>query len=149
MNRHAVSCAVLAAIAVLSGCAGSPDLTDGAAARLQADVRTVTQSSQDGDIPGARAALDTLTRHVTSARADGDISTGRSSQIKASIDLISADLATAEQQDRTLAATQRAAAARAAATKAAVQAAAAKAAADAAQNRDGGRSKHHKGPKNG
>lgn len=145
MSRRAASSAVLAAIVVLlSGCAGSPDLTTGAATRLQADVRTVTQSSQDRDIPGARAALAALIEHVTSARADGAISAARSNQINASIRLVSADLATAEHEDLTLAATRRAAAARAAATRAAAQAAT-----DAAQTPSGGKDKHHKDPKNG
>ena len=130
--RGAASYAVMAIIAiVLAGCAGTPDLTASAATRLQADVRAVTQSSVDGDIPGARAALDTLTRHVTSARASNDLSVKRTKQIQASIELVSADLATAEQEERTLAAakqaaTRRAAAARAAAAKAAAARAAAK-----------------------
>ena len=132
--RGAASYAVMAIIAiVLAGCAGTPDLTASAATRLQADVRAVTQSSVDGDIPGARAALDTLTRHVTSARASNDLSVTRTKQIQASIELVSADLATAEQKERTLAAANQAAtrraAARAAAAKAAERAAAKTAAA--------------------
>lgn len=136
--RGAASCAVMAIIVILlAGCAGTPDLTANAATRLQADVQAVTQSSADGDIPGARAALDTLTRHVTSARASGDLSVRRTKQIEASIELVSTDLTVSEQEEQALAtanqaANRRAAAARAAAARAAAKAAALRAAATTA-----------------
>ena len=131
MNRRAASFAVIAVIVVLLAGCGSPDLADDAATRLQADVRTVAQSSQTGDVPGARAALDLLTQHVRSARTDGSISAERSGKINASIDLVSADLTVYEQKEKSLAADKQAADKRTAANRAAAARAAARRAAAA------------------
>ncbi|MGV8967906.1 MAG: mucin-associated surface protein [Cellulomonas sp.] len=92
--------ALTAAIVVglLAGCAGpTPDLTDDAAARLQADVLEVSRASAGGDLPTARAALDGLTVQLATERAAGGVSAERGQLIDAAIILVAADLSTLEQ----------------------------------------------------
>jgi hypothetical protein len=111
---------------ILTGCAGTPDVSPDAAQTLQSSVQKVAELAAAGDPSAALAELDALQASLDSAVADGEVSEKRSTSIRSSIDLVRADLTTA------VAVAEAAAAKAAAAAAAAAQAAAeAQAAADA------------------
>ncbi|WP_261375286.1 mucin-associated surface protein [Arthrobacter sp. KBS0702] len=127
----ALAAPVLTAVLVagsLSGCAGTaPELDGGAATQLQSQVLAVTEAAATEDSAGALKLLDELMTKLDAAAADGKVSFKRHQSIKASVDVVRADLTAKIAQQQAAAAE---AAKAAAAAQAAAQEAAAKAAAD-------------------
>jgi len=120
----------LAGIALLAGCASTPDITAEAAEELQTSVVSVATLAQT-DAAAALTELDALEGRLDAASADGSIQEGRATDIRSSIELVRADLTAAVEAARVAA--EQAAAEKAEADRvAAEQAAAAQAAADEA-----------------
>jgi hypothetical protein len=84
-------------VGALSGCAPSDQKLSAVAARqLQASVLAVTRAAAAGDFAEAIASLDELEERLTEGTASGAIDPDRSARIQAAIDLVRADLTTAE-----------------------------------------------------
>ena len=95
-RRMRASAAVVALLLVggaLTGCAPSGQRLDtDVAEQLQASVLAVSSAAAAGDFAGALTALDALEAQLTEGTASGSIDPGRSARIRASIELVRADL---------------------------------------------------------
>ena len=80
------------AAAGLSGCAPTPDVSESAAARLQASVQVVAGHAAAGDPAAAVAELDALQTQLDAAVQSGDVADERSETIQTKLDLVRADL---------------------------------------------------------
>lgn len=88
--------AVVLTIGALSGCTQPPpDISSAEAVKLQASVMAVTKAAAGGQIAAAISALDALQAKLQEAAAAGTVTANRYTRIKASIDLVRADLTAA------------------------------------------------------
>ncbi|GAA1795242.1 hypothetical protein [Agromyces lapidis] len=100
-TRHLRAAALTAVVVFglglgLAGCASEPDTGDA----LHASVVRVAERSADEDFTGALAELLLLERDVDEAVAAGDVGAAHEAEIRAAIELVRADLETAEEGAR-------------------------------------------------
>lgn len=84
--------AVVAVIAVASGCGASRPMTNSAAQALQQQVQSVRTAVAAGSHPQIDAAVQRLRDLVTSETDQGNLSKGRAEEILAALDGLVADL---------------------------------------------------------
>ena len=91
-----VASAAVLTIGALTGCTQPPpDISSAEAVKLQTSVMAVTKAAAGGQIAAAISALDALQAKLQEAAASGTVTANRYTRIKASIDLVRADLTAA------------------------------------------------------